>query len=560
MLSFRRPLAAVLALASWSCGGSTQPDATVQVAAIVVQPSTPTLAINAQLPLQALVQNEAGELVPDASVTWTVENSSVASVSPAGVVTGLAIGSTQVAANARGKSGIATVTVQRTPVASVVVLPERVSAGKGSTTKLTAVAYDAGQNALPDRGMIWTSSNTGVATVDGNGLVTAREKGTAIITATAEGKSDASEVTVAPGAVSKVFVTPNPIAMVSGDKQRLAVSAQDATGTVLSAHDIVWASSNTQVATVSGGEVTAQGAGTASITATFEGVSGSTSVTVTRPPVGTVAVAAATITVGQKLRMTATVTDTRGNVVTDRTVTWSVPANAVASIDASTGEVTGLLPGTVTVTATSEGKSGSATLTVGLVPVATVAISPSNPSIVQNAATKLTAATRDAGGGSLTGRTVTWQTSDPAIASLSATSGASVDVTGGVTGTATITATSEGKTGTATVTVTAGSVSKVRLTLTPTSIKEGTTATATAVVLDGNDRPLQGRTVSWTATGAATITTPVPPATSTTSTGANSAATATVTGKDVIFTSNSNITATAVGTNRSDTKQLTVQP
>ena len=555
MLSFRRTLAAVLALASWSCG-STQPDATPQVAAIVVQPATPTLAINAQLPLQALVQNEAGELVPDASVTWTVQDSTVASVSAAGVVTGLALGTTQVAANARGKSGIATVTVQRIPVASVVVLPERVSAGIKSTTRLTAVAYDAGQNELPGRGMNWTTSNASVATVDGNGLVTAQGKGTALITATAEGKSDASEFTVSPGAVSKVSVTPNPIAMTTGDKQSLAVSAQDASGTVLTANNVVWASSDTKVATVSGGQVTAVGAGTASISATVDGVSGSTSVTVTRPPVGTVAVAPATITVGQKLRLTATVTDTRGNVVTDRVVTWSVPSNLIASVDPSTGEVTGLLPGSVTVTATSEGKSGSALVTVGLVPVATVTIAPSSRSIDQNEATTLAATTKDALGGALSGRTVTWQTSDASIASLSATSGSSVDITGGVTGTATITATSEGKSGTATVTVRAGKVSKVRLTLSPSSVREGQQSTATAVVLDGRDRPLQGVTVSWSSKGgAATIS----PETSITSTGANSTATTTATAKDVIiFTSKVEITA-SVGGER-DTKQLTVQP
>ncbi|HEU4720039.1 MAG TPA: Ig-like domain-containing protein, partial [Gemmatimonadaceae bacterium] len=299
MLSFRRTLAAVVALASWSCG-STQPDATPQVAAIVVNPASSTLALNAQLPLQALVQNEAGELIPDASVTWTVENPTVASVSAAGVVTALALGTTQVAASARGKSGIATVTVQRTPVSTVVVLPDKVNAAIGSTTQLTAVAYDAGQNVLADRAMIWTTSDATVATVSGTGLVTAKGKGTAIITATAEGKSDASEFTVAPGAVSRVSVTPSTISMASGDKQTLAASAQDASGTVLTGKTVVWASSNTQVATVASGEVTALGSGTANITATVEGVSGTAVVTVAKLPVASVSVAAATVTVGAR--------------------------------------------------------------------------------------------------------------------------------------------------------------------------------------------------------------------------------------------------------------------
>jgi uncharacterized protein YjdB len=553
MLSFRRTFVAVLALTTWSCG-STQPDAAQQVAQIVVQPSTPTLAIDAQLPLQALVQNEAGVLVPDASVTWTVENPTVASVTEAGVVKGLALGTTQVAANARGKFGIATVTVQKTPVASVIVLPATSTAGKGSTLRLTAVAYDASQNVLPGRGMIWTSNNPSVATVDGTGLVTAKEKGTALITATSEGKSGSSEITVAPGAVSKVFVTPNPLAMVTGDVLTLVVAAQDATGTVISGHTPAWVSSNTGVATVSSGKVTAVGAGTATISATVENVTGSTSVTVTNPPVGTVSVAPATVTVGQKVQLKATVTDSRGNVVTDRVVTWSAPVSAVATVNATTGEVTGLLPGSVTVTATSEGKSGSALVTVTPAPVATVTISPSSRSLVQNASATLTATTKDVLGGTLTGRSVTWQTSDATIASLSTASGPSVQVTGGVTGTATITATSEGKSGTATVTVTAGTVSKVRLTLTPSTIRDNQSATASAVVLDGNDKPLQGHAVKWTAEAPASIT----PSSSTTSTGTNSAATATVTSTNIIFTAKPDIKAESGG--KSETKTLTVQP
>jgi uncharacterized protein YjdB len=639
MSSFRRTLAAIVALASWSCG-STQPDATPQVAAIVVNPASSTLALNAQLPLQALVQNEAGELVPDASVTWTVENPTVASVSSAGVVTALALGTTQVAASARGKSGIATVTVQRTPVSSVVVLPDKVNAAIGSTTQLTAVAYDAGQNVLADRGMIWSTSDATVATVSGTGVVTAKGKGTAIITATAEGKSDASEFTVAPGAVSRVSVTPSTVSMASGDKLTLAASAQDASGTVLAGKTVLWASSDTRVATVAAGEVTALGSGTANITATVEGVSGTAGVTVAKLPVASVSVAAATVTIGAKATLLATVTDTKGNVVTDRPVTWTIAPSTVATIDAATGEVTGVAAGTATATATSEGKGGSATVTVTpvavksvtvapatlslaptqtgtltatvtdanntvvttrpvswsssdpliasvsttgvvtallpgtatitassggqsgtaavtvtAVPVASITVSPSSASIVQNATRTIDATTRDAAGNTLTGRTVTWTTSDATIASLSATSGQSVTVTGGVAGAATITATSEGKSVASTITVTLGAVARVQLTLQSTSIKERTQTGATAVVLDGNDQPLQGRTVTWNASGEATVA----PSSSVTSTGANSAATTTVTAKD-IGSSTKTATITATAGNRSDSKQLTVQP
>ena len=726
MLGFRRTLAAIIAVASWSCGSSTQPDATPSVADIVVNPSAPTISLNAQLPLQALVRNAAGELVPDASVTWTVENAAVASVSPTGVVTGVGLGTTQVAASARGKSGIATVTVQRTPVASVVVVPSSVNAGIGGTTQLIAKAYDAGQNELTGRAMTWTSSNTDVVTVDGNGLVTAKAKGTATITATAEGKSGTSQFTISPGAVNKVTVTPGSMSMTNGDKQHLAATAEDASGTVLGDRTVIWSSDNTQVATAFGGEVTAVGPGSATITATVDGVKGSASVTVANTPVASVSVAGASVVVGSKVQLTATVRDTRGVVVTDRAVSWSMPANnGVASINATTGEVTGLAPGSVTATATSEGKSGTATVTVTAAPVssvtvapasvvegakvtlsatvrdtrgvvvtdravtwsmpanngiasinastgevtgilagsvtatatsegksgsatvtvtpapvksvtvapaapsidvgkkqqftatvvdannktvtdrpvtwtssntqvasidantglatalargtttitatsggvsgstsltalpvvATVSVTPGSTSIVQNVGTLLTAAVKDAGGIAIDGQTITWASSDDRVASLSATTGPSVTVTGGLAGAATITATASGKSGTSAITVTQGQVASVVVTVGANSIKSNATTSASAVVYDANQKPLQGKTVSWSAFGSITVSGAT---SSVTSTGANSAATTQVKGKNVGSSQTGTVTATISGI--SGSASLTVTP
>jgi uncharacterized protein YjdB len=543
-------------LASWSCGSTQPSDSTPQVAAIVVNPASSTLALNAQLPLQALVQNEAGELVPDASVTWTVENPTVASVSPTGVVTGLALGTTQVAANARGKSGLATVTVQRTPVASVVVVPNRVSAGIGVTTKLDAKAYDAGQTELADRGMVWTTSNASVATVDGTGLVTTKGKGTATITATAEGKSGTSEFTVSPGAVSKVSITPSSLSMVTGDRQQLTARAEDANGTQLTGSTVVWASDRTTVATINGGQVTAMNAGSATITATVDGIVGSAAITVGSAPAASVTVTPGTLalTVTQTGTLAATVRDANGNVLAGRAVSWATN-NALVATVSQAGVVTGLLPGTATITATSGNASGTATVTVSPIPVGTVSVSPSSRSIVQNTSTTLTATVKDANGNTLNGQSITWTTSDANIASLSAASGQSIDVTGGVSGTATITATSGGKSGTSTITVTNGTVATVTVTLQNTTIKKNTSTTVSATALDGSGRPLQGRTVAWSVPGSDPAT--VSPSSSVT-TGPNSVATTTATAKSVSNTDTARITATVGG--KSGSATLTVTP
>ena len=73
----------VVALSSWSCG-STAPDVTPKVGAIVVSPASSTITLNAQLPLQAEVRDDSGGVVPDAAITWTVEDSRIVSISRSG--------------------------------------------------------------------------------------------------------------------------------------------------------------------------------------------------------------------------------------------------------------------------------------------------------------------------------------------------------------------------------------------------------------------------------------------------------------------------------------------
>src|SRR5207249_11443866 len=134
-----------------------------------------------------------------------------------------------------------------------------------------------------------------------------------------------------------------------------------------------------------------------------------------------------------------------------RTVTWTSSAPAVATVSTS-GLLTGLSTGTATITASGEGQSGAAAATVAApLAVASVAVSPTAPSLAVGATAQLSATPQDSSGYPLSGRTVSWASSAPAVATVSG----SGLVTGMAAGTATITATSEGKNGTAAPTVTA---------------------------------------------------------------------------------------------------------
>jgi CubicO group peptidase (beta-lactamase class C family) len=162
----------------------------------------------------------------------------------------------------------------------------------------------------------------------------------------------------------------------------------------------------------------------------------------------TVSPGSATLAVGATTTLGAELRDAAGNALTGRPISWTTDAATVAAVSA-TGVVTAVAAGTARITATSEGRSGQATITVTPPPVATISIAPDSVDVVLRATSQLSATTRDAAGLVLTGRAVTWVSSDPAVATVSGTG----LVTALTAGAITITATSEGRSGTARVRV-----------------------------------------------------------------------------------------------------------
>jgi uncharacterized protein YjdB len=201
----------LLALAA--CSNSTSdPPTPANVATVAVSPSTSSLSIGAHLPLRAVVQDAAGNMLSGADIFWSVQDANIATISSDGVVTGMAAGATQISANVAGKSGLGTVIVSRNadpvtqgpvPVASVTISPSKPSAiGKNENLTFTAALADAsGKDIGPGRTLTWTSSEPSVASISpkaGTYSATAKgnKEGSATITATSEGKSAAVTVTV----------------------------------------------------------------------------------------------------------------------------------------------------------------------------------------------------------------------------------------------------------------------------------------------------------------------------------------------------------------------------
>lgn len=154
----------------------------------------------------------------------------------------------------------------------------------------------------------------------------------------------------------------------------------------------------------------------------------------------------ATVIPGENTQLAAVVTASNCNPTP--ATTWSSSAPNVATVS-PTGTVTGVAQGNAIITATASTASATASITVAPPPVATLVLSPATGTTKVGQTVTLSVVAKDAQGNSLTGRSITWASLTPAVATVTQ---AGV-VTGVSEGTATITASAEGKTGSAAVTV-----------------------------------------------------------------------------------------------------------
>jgi trimeric autotransporter adhesin len=395
-------------------------------------------------------------------------------------------------------------------VDATLITPQAMSLELGSSGHLQATAVDKTFAAIAGKHASWQSGTPAVASVDADGTVHALALGVSEITANIDGKEATATITVIPVSVATVTIDPPAPTVAVAFTTTLTAVTKDAAGNVLTGRAVAWHSEAAGVATVdASGVVTGVSAGTAVIVAESEGKSGSVTVTVTLAPVDQVEVQppSPTVQVGLTVTLSVVLRDALGNVLGGRPVGWASVTPAVATVDAA-GIVTGVAPGTTTVTATAEGKVGSTTVTVipaePVAPVASVSISPSAPTVAKYAELQLTATLRDADGNVLTGRPIAWSTTPgTGEVTLLATSGSTITLRGAAEGTATVTATSETKSRTVTVTVGPAPVATVSVSpaavelAAPSETAPAGTADLTATVHDQGGVELTDRAITW---------------------------------------------------------------
>ncbi|HEU6452927.1 MAG TPA: Ig-like domain-containing protein [Gemmatimonadaceae bacterium] len=487
-----------------SCGKDSTGVELGGVASVAVSPAADSVYIGSSITLTATPEDADGNALSGREIFWHSEHPEIAVVSGEGVVTGIVPGEVRIAASVEGVPGYSTVTVLPKPPASLTLSSSSLSLTVGQESRLQATVKDGDGGVLTDAPVDWKSSNTAVATVDADGLVHGVGAGTATITATSGSVKDEATVTVSPVPANAVVVSPGEATLFVGETVTLKATVTDANGDPLSGRPITWSSSATSVATVStSGVVTAKAPGTATITAASEGKSGKSTITVKLVPVASVDMnpGELKLQIGQSSTITATPKASDGTPLTGRSISWKSRDPGIATVSGS-GEVTAKAAGSTIIEATSEGVTGVTLVQVAAIPVSSVVVTPDTATLVVGASKQLTAKTYDAGGTELSGRTITWSSSNEDVASVSS----SGKVLAVAPGSATITATSEGKSDKATITVVAP-VSSVVVSPDSISVIVGKTSTLTATVKDASGNTLTGRDVTWKSdnTGVATV-------------------------------------------------------
>jgi len=254
--------------------------------------------------------------------------------------------------------------------------------------------------------------------------------------------------------VSAVHVSPASHTLIVGETAALTARAVDDAGAPIDGRDVAWSTTDASVATVtSAGVVRAISPGSAVVRAGVENKAGEAVIVVTPAPVARVRVdpAALALTAGDVRTLVAVALDVSGSELPGRSATWTSSNASVAEVDAN-GRVVAHQPGEAIVTATVEGRSADAAVTVSRVPVAAIAVTPTAIVLDVGKSRQLTAIVTDAAGNRLTDRVVEWTTDYPTVAVVSG----SGLVAAQAPGYATITARAEGKTFSLAVTVSNG--------------------------------------------------------------------------------------------------------
>ena len=266
--------------------------------------------------------------------TWTSSDESIATVSNIGLVTGVKVGTVTITAQYEGETVTGTATVTSSTTYELAISPASMTVNKGETGTFTALYKTYVDGVLKSSTDVtssttWSSGDTKIAGVS-QGHVSGVGAGSVIITAKYNGYTATASVTVRGPATLTLGWTSQTVTKGKVLSNAAIYNPNDGTNAKDVTITATWTTSNAAVATVASGSITAQGAGTAILTATYNGISASCVITVTggqTPPANTyvsnMSVSSEWMT-GNTYKLMLTLTFSDGTKIKDVPYTWSV--------------------------------------------------------------------------------------------------------------------------------------------------------------------------------------------------------------------------------------------
>ncbi|MCC8436949.1 Ig-like domain-containing protein [Brevibacillus sp. M2.1A] len=373
----------------------------------------------------------AGSSLPGSRATWKTADKYVATVDD-GEIKGVGEGSTVITASYKDQEVEIRVDVEgggnSDGKLEADVTKLKMEKGDKETIKLT---YD--DDKLSGSKATWKTSKSSVATVNDDGVVTAKGKGTATITAKYKGYEVEVDVYVDTDSSGKLEADETSISLKKGDRDTIQLRYDDEK---LSGSKATWKTSNSSVATVDDGVVTAKGQGTATITASYKGDKVEIRVKVDYNNSGKLEVNDSTISLKKGERETLTL-KYDGSTISNSNASWSTSRSSVATVSSS-GTITATGKGTATITAQYKGEKVEIEVTVD--GSSSGSLEADDTSITLKKGERETVKLRY-DGDTISNSKASWKTSKSSVATV--TSSGTITAKG--KGTATITATYKGE-------------------------------------------------------------------------------------------------------------------
>jgi trimeric autotransporter adhesin len=498
-----------IALLSACGGGGLKPPAPKTLSHILVTPGGPAIGKSKTLQLSATGSYSDGTAQDLTKVaSWATSQVSVAMVNATGAVTGMAAGTAQISASYQGISGSDTVNIQAATLVSIAIIPGNVAIGKSKTLQLIATGtYSDGTQQDVTATATWTTSQPTIASVNSGGMVAGLTAGSAQIFAAYEGVTGTDAVTVQPATLVSIAVSPIGPAIHKSKSVQLGAQGTYSDGTQQDVTAVAaWGTSQPLIAAISSsGVVTGMAAGTAQISAFYQGVTGTDAVTIQPPVLNSISIAPSNLSLGANKTFQLTAMGAFGDgTQQDLTsvVNWTTNLPNIAMVVPG-GMLTGVAAGGAQISASYQGVTGVDPVTVLAPVVVSVSVSPMKSLLLvgENEQLVAIAAYNDSSTQDVS-QSATWSSSAGGVVSVGANGATLAKTAGNVT----IRAEFGSFSGSAKVAVT--SATAVGLTIVPgkTTLGVGTgkQLSAIATLSDGTKMDLSDW-VTWNTTQANTV-------------------------------------------------------